>query len=258
MKKYLYSYQYITRFLKPVFWHSYLLRITPQENCFLKVMQKSVFLEPQGKMNSDKDFWGNEILYGTLMDSHSGFTYVSSGIVEQTAEYCIPDEGNVALYRVPTSLTQMNPAMEDFLQGLKLEGTVVEQALTLSHALHHFMEYVPQSTQNGTRAAEAFLQKKGVCQDYAHILLAFCRACGMAARYVCGLIEGEGSTHAWVEVYAEDHCWWGIDPTHDLKITTGYIKIAQGRDVNDCPVNRGQYRGFTQEECLVRVIVNEI
>lgn len=258
MKKYLYNYQYITRFQSPVFWHSCLLRISPVENGFQKVVQQAVFLEPQGKMNSGSDVWGNKILYGTLMEPHTGFTFVSSGIIEQADAYCLPDEGCVSAYTVPSSLTAMSEAMNHFLQASVQGDSIMEKAQSLSHALHGYMSYVPQSTQNGTSAAEAFLQKKGVCQDYAHILLALCRAAGMAARYACGLMEGEGSTHAWVEVYGEDRCWRGLDPTHDKIITTGYIKLAHGRDVNDCPLNRGLYRGFTQEENTVRVIVNEI
>lgn len=256
--KYLYSYQSITRFAKPVIWHTYLLRIDPQENSCQRLVQQSVFLEPGGREGTGTDGLGNKIRYGTVMEPHTGFAYVSSGIVELADEYCIPDEGSVAPYKAATTLTQMSEDMQKWLSRVKQKGSVLEQALTLSHRLYRRMKYVPLSTQNATSAAQAFGQKKGVCQDYAHILLALCRARGLTARYVCGLIEGEGSTHAWVEVYGEDRCWRGVDPTHDTLITTGYIKLAHGRDVNDCPVNRGLYRGYTQEENQVRVIVTEL
>ena len=72
--------------------------------------------------------------------------------------------------------------------------------LLLAENIHTYMCYSPGSTQIDTTAIEAFQQRKGVCQDYAHILIAMCRACGIPARYVNGFMQGVGVTHAWVEV----------------------------------------------------------
>ncbi|MGM9675601.1 MAG: transglutaminase family protein [Bacteroidaceae bacterium] len=112
---------------------------------------------------------------------------------------------------------------------------------------------VPQAT---TLRPWRCIPDEGVCQDYAHLLVAACRASGIRARYVNGLTVGEGATHAWVEAY-EDGQWIGLDPTAGRCIDYGYIKIAHGRDVGDCPSNRGRISPFTRETLSVSVRVEE-
>lgn len=119
------------------------------------------------------------------------------------------------------------------------------------------MCYSPGSTQIDTTAIEVFQQRKGVCQDYAHILIAMCRACGIPARYVNGFMQGVGVTHAWVEVLVNGE-WRGIDPTNNRLIEYGYIKLAHGRDAMDCRVNRGVFTGNATEQTEIRVIVEEL
>lgn len=108
-----------------------------------------------------------------------------------------------------------------------------------------------------TTAADAFASRMGVCQDYAHLMVALCRAAGFHARYVCGLMMGEGQTHAWVEVY-DGLCWYAFDPTNDTAVATGFIKIAHGRDALDCSVSRGVYTGISNQTTNVSVTVKEI
>ena len=115
------------------------------------------------------------------------------------------------------------------------------------HKLHQDLSYEKGVTTFQTTAEEAMKLKKGVCQDYAHILIACLRQLGIPARYVCGLLLGEGATHAWVEVY-DGEAWCGLDPTNRQIIEYGYLKIAHGRDAADCPVNRGVFRGVAQQQ----------
>ena len=107
-----------------------------------------------------------------------------------------------------------------------------------------------------TTASDVMRHRKGVCQDYAHLMTALCRMAGMPARYVCGLMKGEGQTHAWVEVH-DGQCWYAFDPTNDTAIASGYIKLAHGRDALDCPVSRGTYLGVSTEETFISVKVQE-
>ena len=108
-----------------------------------------------------------------------------------------------------------------------------------------------------TTAEDAFRHRQGVCQDYAHLMIALCRQAGIPARYACGLMIGEGQTHAWVEAH-DGQCWYAFDPTNDTAIATGYIKLAHGRDAQDCPVSRGVYMGVSQEYTTVNVKVEQI
>ena len=135
--------------------------------------------------------------------------------------------------------------------------SALDQAVALSTWVYQHMRYQPGLTQTNTTAAEALALGQGVCQDYAHILLALCRAAQIPARYVNGFMEGEGATHAWVEVY-DQAAWWGIDPTNNRQIEWGYIKLSHGRDAEDCPVNRGVFTGTATQTAEIRVIVEEL
>ena len=98
--------------------------------------------------------------------------------------------------------------------------------------------------------------KKGVCQDYAHILIALLRMMRIPARYVVGMMIGEGFSHAWVEMEADGR-WYGLDPTNDVLVGENYIKISHGRDYNDCIVNKGVFTGMASQKQDISVIVCE-
>jgi transglutaminase-like putative cysteine protease len=128
------------------------------------------------------------------------------------------------------------------------------KAEIISDKINSLITYQGGVTGIGTTAEEALCLGKGVCQDYAHIMISLCRLNGVPARYAAGFIEGEGFSHAWVEYYA-DGAWHGYDPTHNVKIAINYIKIAQGRDYGDCAIDKGVFRGvaFQDLEVIVKV-----
>lgn len=133
----------------------------------------------------------------------------------------------------------------------------MEKAVCVMDYLYTHFEYVPGVTDVETTAAGALRLGRGVCQDYAHIMTAVMRYMGIPARYVNGLMIGEGATHAWVEIYT-DGGWYGLDPTNDLHIDDYYIKLAHGRDYGDCVVDRGIFLGNAAQEQKIYVNVEEI
>ncbi len=106
--------------------------------------------------------------------------------------------------------------------------------------------YVPGATSVSTTAAEAFYCETGVCQDYAQVMIALCRSVGIPARYVTGLMVGHGATHAWVEVH-DGRRWHGFDPTNNTEVDDRYMLFATGRDFEDCPIERGIFRGAAEQ-----------
>ena len=110
------------------------------------------------------------------------------------------------------------------------------------------ISYMPDVTGVRTTASHALALGKGVCQDYAHIMLAICRLCGIPARYVSGHLLGEGGTHAWVEVLLPDSAAPGgavavpMDPTHNRRCGPTYITIAVGREYRDVAPTSGSFR----------------
>jgi transglutaminase-like putative cysteine protease len=109
------------------------------------------------------------------------------------------------------------------------------------------MSYRVGATGIRTTAAEALALGVGVCQDYAHIMLALCRVCGLPSRYVSGHLLGQGGTHAWVEVVLPTRDGTGdaiasaFDPTHASRGGLGYVTIAVGGDYSDVAPTSGTY-----------------
>lgn len=147
-----------------------------------------------------------------------------------------------------------------YLQATRLtgaEGGVAELArrgdhpdvATLCERVHRSLDYEWGITGVGTTASEALAGGRGVCQDYAHIMLAACRAQGRPARYVSGHLAGDGGSHAWVEVlHPHPYCptrWVaeGWDPTHNRRAGSDYLVVAIGRDYADVAPLSGTYDG---------------
>jgi len=113
--------------------------------------------------------------------------------------------------------------------------------------VYRAMRYAHEVTDIHTTAAAALAGGCGVCQDYAHIMLALCRLCGLPARYVSGHLLGEGGTHAWVDVLvpAGDDRDAAVavpfDPLHDRRATLRYVTVAVGRDYDDVAPTSGAY-----------------
>lgn len=119
----------------------------------------------------------------------------------------------------------------------------------LCAVVHRSIEYQWGVTGVRTTAPEALAGGRGVCQDYAHIMLAACHLIGLPARYVSGHLAGEGGSHAWVEVF-EQHptgpdAWipQGWDPTHNRPTDDDYLVVAVGRDYADVAPLTGSYDG---------------
>ena len=115
--------------------------------------------------------------------------------------------------------------------------------------VHRQMRFQSGETGVGTRAAEAWHEKRGVCQDYTHILLTLCRLNGVPARYVSGCVPGEGVMHAWAEAFLPHpstpdlFCWWPVDATYNKWVSERYISVAAGRDYRDIAPTYGSYFG---------------
>jgi transglutaminase-like putative cysteine protease len=133
---------------------------------------------------------------------------------------------------------------------------VVGAVLALHRAAATTLTYTPGSTYVGMDVNEVFARKTGVCQDYAHLMVAMCRSVGIPARYVSGYLptsrlpraktagdDSEVTTHAWIEVAIPGAGWWGLDPTNQQEVGSAHVKIAHGRDYDDVAPLRGVYHG---------------
>lgn len=139
-----------------------------------------------------------------------------------------------------------------------------DAAVRLGNHVHSTFAYDPDWTRIHTDAASALKDRRGVCQDYAHVMLSFCRSQGIPARYVSGYFfngktgdENEAS-HAWVEIFVPHFGWKAWDPTHNREADPRYIKLAIGRDYGDIRPVSGTYRGKSTRQMEVIVQIRNI
>ena len=148
----------------------------------------------------------------------------------------------LAAHASPTSRCERSPP-----SSWPTGATGLELAALISARVHDHFVYEWGVTTVETTAAEAWAGARGVCQDYAHCMVALCRLCGLPARYVSGHLLGDGGTHAWVEVLVQEPDGGvravAFDPTHDRRAGPRYVTVAVGRDYGDVPPTSGTFEG---------------
>lgn len=133
----------------------------------------------------------------------------------------------------------------------------------MEHIFSHY-RYQAGATTVSTHASEVIASRTGVCQDFAHAMVALCRSIGIPARYVSGYffdatrdhhLRGSQASHAWAEIYTEPLGWIGLDPTNNKVVDETYILLAIGRDYRDVAPVVGTYygAGISAMQVTVRV-----
>jgi transglutaminase-like putative cysteine protease len=127
--------------------------------------------------------------------------------------------------------------------------------VALMEFVRGFLKYESFSTHVHTHMGDVMKSRRGVCQDFAHLLIGLCRTLKIPARYVSGYLATEkaSATHAWVEVFIPRQGWRGLDPTHNCQIDETYVKIGHGRDYADVPPISGSYCGTRERKMVVSV-----
>jgi transglutaminase-like putative cysteine protease len=251
-----YYYKTEVTFSDKIYSHYFLLRCTPRNFGFQKILNANFSILNSKGVNVGTDTFGNIVHSGSIPERHNHFEFISEGAVELSF-YQI-DEPLNRLFLYPSKHTQYMPNIEELYKQIEFPEAAgaLEKVFFLSNILRGIVHYEPGVTNTYTTASMALQLGKGVCQDYAHLLITLCRKAGIAARYVTGFMEGEGFTHAWIEFY-DDGLWFGFDPTHNRMVDTGYIKISHGRDYYDCAVDRGMFSGLAQQKMEVVLKVEQ-
>ncbi|MCI6858041.1 MAG: transglutaminase family protein [Eubacterium sp.] len=264
MKRNHFVYRMCSDFSAPVTDHSFTLKCIPETNPCQKIILEKQDLKMPDWISSGRDSFGNFYLYGKEEKPHINFEVVIEGEADverkRGYEWCGRIFPN-CIY--PTDLTLCNDKMIAFLSDCiskikKKQRNFEDTVFFLMQEVYGFMEYVPGVTTVKTTAREAFSMKKGVCQDYAHILCGLYKKLGYPSCYVAGFMSGEGASHAWVSVCdPQTGLWYEIDPTNNKWADDGYLSVSYGADSSDCVMNRGLYRGFCTEEQKISVLVKE-
>lgn len=228
------------------------------------------------------DFYTNQVYSFELVEPHDRLDVIARSTVETFADS--RDFGSCSDPRVLKDLLQ-DEWLYDFLHAserVPLGPMVIHEAKGLLPAIEdvqaavaRIMDFVyseftydPGATVVETPMTDVFANRRGVCQDFAHVMIALCRAVGIPARYVSGYFWMEESrvgtvddntvSHAWVDCFLPGIGWAGYDPTHNRRTNDIYVKVAVGRDYSDVRPLSGAYRGNPRAEMDVNVSVKRL
>jgi transglutaminase-like putative cysteine protease len=167
----------------------------------------------------------------------------------------------------PSRFATPTPALISFMRDNALEkpaGDPLSALCSLNTIINQAFDYESGITQADSPIDHALGEKRGVCQDFAHIMIAVARRWGIPSRYVSGYLyhrpktqdrSGPDATHAWIECYLPSLGWVGFDPTNNVVAGDRHIRAAVGRDYADVPPTRGTFKGLAESELAIAVSV---
>ena len=252
-------------------------RMTPMNTASQTVLSARVTVDPVTWTFGYRDYWGTQVTAFDVLVPHAELEVVSSSTVEMCAGRHSPQAGweavqaesNIDLNsEFMTQTEATTPPDEVARLAREAAGTLDPDtaARAVCEQLRSQLEYVPGSTNVSTPATEVWRERKGVCQDFAHLTLGALRSLGIPARYVSGYLHpkadaaiGEavqGQSHAWIEWWAGD--WVGFDPTSQSPAGTDHVVVAHGRDYTDVTPLKGIFAGSTSSSLFVSVEVTRL
>lgn len=257
MKKLHFIYNMKLEFDSNINKHYYSLKCIPSNNFNQKIYSLEFNIKPSSKITEAIDGFNNKSYIGYYLDEHNFFEYNVSGIAWVDNFKKAYEDLNPCFKFYSQYTTCGRKITELYNNIMKKHGNNLERATHYMMVLKDYFSYESGTTNINTNAEEALLQGKGVCQDYSHILISICRLDNIPARYVAGLMIGEGFSHAWVEIYDNGY-WYGLDPTNNKIVDDYYIKISHGRDYGDCIINKGVFNGATNQKQTIFASVKEL
>ena len=242
-------------------------------------------VDPAAQLFTYIDPWGNTVRHFDVPHPHDRLTITSHSLVETDAPPPLPatldpaEWTRLASDQVkadcwdflrPHGFATTTPALEAFCAERFVDDLRALDPLSAMRALNAIL-YKGLDYEAGVTAAdspidEALVAGRGVCQDFAHIMIAICRSWGVPARYVSGYLapsreraerSDPQATHAWLEVYMPSQRWIGFDPTNNILAGERHIAVAIGRDYSDVPPSRGVFKGDAESQLSVGVSVRQ-
>ena len=277
-----YSVKHITTFrYEPAVRESLMeVRMQPRTDFRQRCLSFSLDVTPRANMMVYRDFYGNVVHHFDITEKHHLIQLTAQAIVDVLpARVLQPEDANdwAALdsrigetdyweMLLPSQYARPTGQLEKLASelGLTRRSRPYELLTELNTRLYELFDYVPNSTKVDSPIDDALRARSGVCQDFAHIMLALVRELKIPCRYVSGYLYHEdkahdrspaGATHAWVEAYLGDLGWVAFDPTNNLIGCDRHVRVAVGRDYADVPPTRGVHKGAAESELGVLVTV---
>ena len=221
--------------------------------------------EPYGEVLHYVDRYSNDVRYFDVLVPHQRLSVTAVSEVSTPMEFTDLASSLSPLdefdYLSSTRYATAGNALTEFAV-VHVKDDDAATAMALMNAIYTQFRYEPGATTVNTSALEVLDLQRGVCQDFAHVLIALCRSQGIAARYVSGYLysarvaeRDDAASHAWVDVFAPGRGWISLDPTHNCPQNEHYVRLGVGRDYADAPPTHGTYKGAAKEKLEVKVNV---
>jgi transglutaminase-like putative cysteine protease len=276
----------------------HLLHLVPRPAIYQQCLEHDVSIEPAPQLRVDElDAFGNPLLRIELSVPHRELSVVSQMQIEVHARHAVSaettepwerlresfaykgawparDQLDAARFRHESPHVRLKQAFTDYSADCFPAGhPILACAEALSTKLHGDVSYTPGVTGIGTSSTELLEARRGVCQDFAHLMISCLRSRGLPARYVSGYLRthdpasaapdekklvGDGASHAWVSVWSPPYGWIEFDPTNGCFAGTDHVAVAWGRDFGDVSPLRGVILGGAEHQLSVTVRVEPV
>ncbi len=244
-------------------------RLQPRDDEGQRLVGARVALDPATPVSRISDRFGNTVHCYSVLPWHKRLTVTATSLVETSDSARIVAAPLSPLerhdYLSPSRYVPQTWELAHFARSHAHGEGDEARALSLMTAIFDTCEYVPGSTDISTTAEAVLSGRQGVCQDFAHLLLALCRAERIPARYVSGYLYDAAkphdavlASHAWAEVFVGSQGWLALDPTHNRPTNANYVRVAVGRDYADATPVRGFYKGMAAEKMEVQVFIRYV
>jgi transglutaminase-like putative cysteine protease len=278
-----YSIRHLTKFIysKAVSESVMEVRMHPRSDSNQRCLTFSLSVSPRCRVFSYRDHLSNNVHHFDIPGQHEQLVIIAESLVEYQPLSEIPSflsqdawqeldnivaEGDYWEMLLPSEFAKPTPALEELAVELNVvrRDDPVMLLLELNERLYDYFSYSPRTTSVDSPIDEALRSKQGVCQDFAHIMIALVRRLGIPCRYVSGYLhhrKGDqdrsisDASHAWVEALLPHLGWVGFDPTNALVAGNRHIRTALGRDYADVPPTKGIFLGRTASDLYVAVQV---
>ena len=281
-----YRVQHVTRYdyATPVTLSQQMLHLTPRPLPWQQCETHALALEPQAAEYVEReDFFGNRIVQFAVRTAHTELRVSADSTVhlrarweglevesspawetvrERLRDVTQPPLLDPSQYLFESPHVELAPALTRYAgKSFPAQRPLLAGARDLMQRVYQDFEFDAEATTVATPLAEVMALKRGVCQDFAHLMIGCLRALGLSARYVSGYIltepppglprlAGADASHAWVSVFCPQSGWVDFDPTNNLLPDLEHITVAWGRDFSDVTPMRGVILGGGGEQEL--------
>lgn len=258
-----------------------LVHLRPRDTERQRCVAHELFVTPgPATLRSGEDFFGNPVAWFSLQEPHAGLSVTAESIVDVSprpadlpyapAWDAMPADPEAVPFAFDSPYIPVSPKLADYARESFPPGRpITDAAADLTGRIFREFKFVSGVTSVGTPVLDVLRDRRGVCQDFSHLMIGCLRSLGVPARYVSGYLMtrpppgkpklvGCDASHAWVSVHVPGQGWADFDPTNNVRPDTQHVTVGWARDYGDIGPVQGVIVGGHQHSLRVAVDVDEI